>query len=193
METESNTVWSTIATLANCDTPLQLIIFPNSVSTKGLRITVTLTEKASADLCSRTNEIIPVIATNRSGTTTSLERMQPSSAAKWDAPSGTTTSFDVFQPNSSAEPIVSSGSPTQKPQPQTILAGLFGGILGISLLVLAVVLLRKRRKSEIQIVPGEKNVTHQIGTLAESSPAQELDDSFPSPELSESPCRELPA
>lgn len=188
---ESNTVWSTIATLANCDTPLQLIIFPNSVSTKGLRITVTLTEKASADLYSRTNEIIPVIATNRSGTTTSLERLQPSSAAKWDAPSGTTTSVDVFQPNSSAEPIISTGSPTQKPKPQTILAGLFGG--GISLLVLAVVLLRKRPKSQIQIVPGEKNVKHQTGTLTESSPAQELDDSFPYPELSESPCRELPA
>lgn len=29
VETESNTVWSTIATLDNCDTPLQLIIFPN--------------------------------------------------------------------------------------------------------------------------------------------------------------------
>lgn len=107
MEMESNTVWSTIATLANCDTPLQLIIFPNSVSTKGLRIRVTLTEKASAGLYSRTNEIIPVIATNRSGTSTSLGTLQPSSVAKWDTPSGTTTSFDVFQPNSSAEPIVS--------------------------------------------------------------------------------------
>lgn len=28
VETESNTMWSTIAKLANCDTPFQLIIFP---------------------------------------------------------------------------------------------------------------------------------------------------------------------
>lgn len=165
------TLWSTIATLANCHTPLQRYSTSthHSVLTqsapRGLRITVTLTEKASADFYSQMNEIIPVITTNRSGTTTSLKTLQPSSAAEWDAPSGATTSVDVFQSNSSAEPMVYSGSPTHKPQPQKILARLFGGKLGISLLVLAVSLLRKRP------VPGERNVTHQIGTLAEPSPA----------------------
>lgn len=135
VETESDTVWNTIATLINCDTLLQLIIFPNSVSTKGLRITVTLTQRASKKLYSRINEIIPVVANNS-------ETFEPSSMAKPNASSGTTTSFEVFQPARSNAP---SGGPTQKPQPQTILAGLFGGILGISLLVLVAVLLRDEK------------------------------------------------
>ena len=168
-------MWSTVATLTNCDTPLQLIIFPNSVNTMGLRITVTLTQKASKDLYSRINEIIPVVANNNtSGTSISLDTFQPSSTAKSNAPSCTTTSFDAIQSNSSAKSSVPSGSPTEATQ--TILAGLFGGILGISLVVLAVVLLRKRRKGRIQIVPGESDVAHHIG-------AQELQDTSPYPEL----------
>lgn len=183
VETESDSVWSTIATLVNCDTPLQLIIFPNSVSIKGLRITVTSTQRAGKDLYSRINEIIPIVATNISGTTTSLDTFQPNSTAKSNAPSGT-ISLDSFQSNSTAKTNAPSGSPKQKPQPQTVLAGLFGGILGISLLVLAAVLLRKRRKSQIQLVSGGRYVAHHIGTLAKRSPAQELQDTSPYPELS---------
>lgn len=145
---------------------------------------MTLTQKASKDLYSRINEIIPVVANNNtSGTSISLDTFQPSSTANSNAPSGTTTSFDAIQSNSSAKSSVPSGSPTQKPLPQTILAGLFGGILGTSLIVLAVVLLRKRRKSQIQIAPGERDVAHHIGTLAKpSAAAQELQDT-PYPEL----------
>lgn len=193
VETESNSVWSTVATLANCDTLLQLIIFPNSVSTKGLRITVTLTQRVSKDLYSRINEIIPVVAGNTSGATTSSETSEPSSTTKSNTSSGTTASFNVFQPSSSAKSNASSDSSTQKPQPQTILAGLFGGILGISLLVLAAVLLRKRRKGHIQIVPAERYVAHRIGTLAKPSPAHELQDTSPYPQLSASQYPELPA
>lgn len=98
VETESDTVWNTIATLTNCNTLLQLIIFPNSVGTKRLRITVTLTQKASKDLYSRINEIIPVVSNNTSSAITSLETIEPSSTAKPNASSGTITSFDVCQP-----------------------------------------------------------------------------------------------
>lgn len=110
VETESDSVWSTIATLVNCDTPLQLIIFPNSVSIKGLRITVTSTQRAGKDLYSRINEIIPIVATNKSGTTTSLDTFQPNSTAKSNAPSGT-ISLDSFQSNSTAKTNAPSGSP----------------------------------------------------------------------------------
>lgn len=186
METGSDTVWNTIATVTNCDTLLQLIIFPNSVSTKGLRITVTLTQRASKDLYSRINEIIPVVANNTSSAATSSETFEPSSTAKPNASSDTTTSFDVFQPNSSARSNAPSGSPTQKQQPQTILAGLFGGILGISLLVLAAVLLKKGRKGLIQTVRDERYATQRIGTLAKPSPAHELQGTSLYPELSAS-------